>query len=534
MKTSKTLILATAFAAGLAAPAWGVPTMNGNNADTSNGPPRVGGGGGGGGGWNNPWVSQQTVQLNRFLYQIRDQVAQDAVWFGPGPADVHLRVPHGFDGPAPAPRPAPLGTTEPKKGNAAPGVASLRGASALRAGGRTVVLDPSPTGSGHDVRSLAHSNLWPNGEIPYTFSDFMIESYFFPTPDFGPDVYNARVGLANALAVMILLEQETPLRFVGYDPTQHPIGGILVWDSIGDGWDGGLDGPQPPYEIDELDEPTDNQVTRIGRSPQPTNPDVIPTTITHGYWQNFPSIIRSVGFAIGLDWEQRHPNRNTYIQVHPENIPPAFGPDGLGWPRPVIGNGNLSPGFPAVIEDLSFGQQLFAIAQNDPTIFPIGDFDLDSIMLIHHLGYNNLLPMYTIRDQYRYRDLNGDGVIDTTQFGPDDLMFSGREPIYFSEGDFNAIFTLYTPVIARPCPADINDDGFVNDLDVMLYLEWYNARDIRAELTGDVCIDENGDGIADNDCIDIRDLVQFFVYMQQSTDCGNIGNIGGANSLDPI
>jgi hypothetical protein len=522
------VIAATLAVAGLAAPALGVPTLNGDDAATSNGPPRVGGGGGG----DSPWVSPQTIQLNMLLYQMREQVAAGAAWHGPGPADIRLRVPQGFDdGAVPAPRPAPLGTTAPKK---VPGVAKLRGASASRAGGRTVVLEPSPSGGGHDPRSLARSNLWPNGEIPYTFSDFMIESFFFPGPDPDPPTFNAGIGIANALAVMILLEQETPLRFVGYDPTQHTVGGILVWDSISDGWDSFEDGPPPPFELDELAEGTDNFVTRIGRSPQPTNPDIPPTTISHGYWQNFPSIIRSVGFAIGLDWEQRHPNRDEYIIVHPENIPPAFGPDGLGWPRSVTGNGNSSPGFPAILEDASFGQQLFAIAQNDPTVFPVGDFDLDSIMLLNHLGYNNVLPMYTIRDEFRYRDLNGDDIIDTTPFGPDDIMFSGREPIYFSAGDLTSIFTLYTPVIARPCPADLNDDGFINDLDIQLYLAWYNARDVRAELTGDVCIDANGDGIADNDCIDIRDLVQFFVLLQQSTDCGATGNIGGANTLDPV
>jgi hypothetical protein len=513
MKTMQRFLAAGLAVAVSGAVSSGLPsrTMNGDDSSSSKGRPPSSDGGG----WDNPWVSEETVELNRLLYQTRDQIAMMAQWDGPGPLDIHtLRTRDDFSS----------RRAESASRARGPVRVVVPGRSARVSAG-TAGVDPTDPGAGADNRSLARFNLWPNGEIPYTFSDAMIEAFFF-VGDRDPEQVNAAAGVASALAVMITMEQETPLRFVGYDPAQHQVGAILIWDNIGDG-----ENPPPIEDADDAD--TDNSVTRIGRSLQISNPDVVPTTIAHGYWQNFPSIVRSIGFAIGLDWEQRHPDRDTFIEVHVNNIPPAFAPDGTGWPRFTTGDGNLSPGFPALIEDNSAGQQLFAIAFNDPTVFPAGDFDLDSMMLIDEFSYNNALPMYTIRDAYRYRDLDGDDVVDTTPFGPDDLMVR-REPIFFSAGDIAAIEDLYTPVSANPCPADVNEDGVVSDFDIQLYLGWYAVRDLRAELTGDTCTDANNDGIADGDCIDVEDLVRFFVLLQQSTECGTTANIGGSNTLQPI
>lgn len=526
-----TRFLAAFMAAGLvtgiaSAQSSRIQSTQGDNVNVR--PGQQPGSGGGEPDWDNLPVSRRTIEMNQYLYEIRDQIAALATWHGPGPHNIHeLRAPAGPNAQAAGPS---TRADAPGGGIDRPaGVAGGTGHSAMPG---SIVRDPGGIDPRHDNRALARFNLWPGGEIPYTFSDEMIEAFFF-TPDPDPAQFNAARGVASALAVMIIMEQETPIRFVGYDPVQHVPGSILIWDSFSDGWDGPEDGPPPPFEIDELTAGTDNQLLRIGRSPQPSNPDIDPTRIFHGYWQNFPSLVRTLGFVFGLDWEQRHPNRNTYIQVHPENIPPAFGPDGLGWPRRVSGGGNITPGFPLIFEEFDAGQQLFAINTTDEGIFPVGDFDLDSIMLINHMDYNNTLPMYTIRDEYRYRDLNGDGIIDTTPFGPDDLMWSRPSPTFFSDGDIAAIEQLYANN-TDPCPADMNGDGIVSDLDVQLYLEWWHARDIRAELTGDICIDIEGNGIADNDCIDIADLVMFFVLMQQSTECGNTVIIGGANTIQPI
>lgn len=471
--------------------------------------------------WDTFWVSERTVELNRLLYDMRDQIASMATWDGVGPNDLDLLRNQGGNR---LPNAAGMMPTSGSGVNLAPGAGSRRAGSGHGVGPR------SADGFAGDNRSVARNNLWPGGVIPYTFSDFMINSFFF-APDPSPEEINGAAGVANALAVMILLEQDTPLKFVPYDPTglnSHPVTGFLLWDNIGDG-----ENPPPVEDFDDAD--TDNTVTRIGRNPQPFNPATVPTTVAHGYWQNFPSIIRSMGFVIGLDWEQQHPDRDEKIDVHFENIPPAQSPGGVGWPREAPtppGAGDDTPGFPAVIELNQAGQNLFII-NDDPSIFPVDVFDLDSMMLIDPFGYNNTLPMYTIRNPFRFVDLDGDGNVDTTVGGPDDLMVA-NEPVYFSDGDLAAIATLYA-ISGDLCPGDVDNDGQITDNDITTYLAWYNAGDVRAELTGDTCTDADNDGIADNSCITVADLVQFFVNLQQSTGCerGGLG-LGGNTTIQPI
>ena len=469
--------------------------------------------------WDTFIVSERTVELNKLLFEMRDQIAAMATWDGVSPQDLGLLR---FNGENRLPNASGMMPTRGSNVKVAPGV----GARQRGLGSGKGAVPQSANDFAGDNRSLGRNNLWPGGVIPYTFSNFMIESFFF-APDPSPEQVNGAAGVANALAVMILIEQDTPLKFVPYDPgglNSHPVTGFLLWENNGDG-----ENPPPAEDLDDFD--TDNIVTRVGRNPTPFNPATVPTTVTHGYWQNFPSMIRTMGFVIGLDWEQRHPERDEKILVEFENIPPG----GIGWVRPIPsppGGGDDSPGFPLVAELEDDGQDLFVIA-DDPAIFPVNDFDLDSIMLVDPFGYNNTLPMYTIRDAFRYEDLNGDGDIDTTPGGPDDLMVAD-EPVYFSDGNLAAIAELYA-ISGDLCPGDIDNDGQITDNDVTTYLGWYNARDVRAELTGDTCTDPDGDGIANNDCITVEDLVQFFVNLQQSTGCqrGGLG-IGGDNTIQPI
>lgn len=474
--------------------------------------------------WDSFWVSEETVELNRMLYDMRDQIAAMATWDGVSPQDLGLLRLNGGNR---LPSASGMMPTRGSSVKIAPGVGSRQGTLGSSKG----VVPQSANDFTGDNRSLARNNLWPGGVIPYTFSDAMIEAFFY-VADPDPDQINAAAGVANALAVMILIEQDTPLQFVPYDPTginAHPVTGFMLWDNDGDG-----ENPPPAEDLDDGDD-TDNFVTRVGRNPQPANPEAVPTTILHGFWQNFPSMIRSMGFAIGLDWEQRHPDRDEFIEVHFENIPPAFGDNGLPWlredPVPPF-TGDPTPGNPGFIQESNAPLNLFVIA-DDPGIFPANSFDLDSMMLLDEFGYFNTLPMYTIRNQYRYEDLDNDGEIDRTPGGPDDLTVAD-EPVYFSEGDLAAIADLYA-LSGDLCPGDIDNDGQITDNDVTTYLGWYNAGDVRAELTGDTCTDPDGDGIANNECITVEDLVQFFVNLQQSTGCqrGGLGIVGD-NTIQPI
>jgi len=481
--------------------------------------------------WDDFWVTEQTVEDNQALYEIREQIAATAVWDGIGPGDVSRMMGAGGDWHDLA--------LEHKR---------LTGDRKVRAG-RTKVLSrnsaagtdqmgPMPDGGYDDGRSLARAELWPGGVIPYTFSDFMIDS-FFGRED-GPEAINAAAGVANAFAVMILIEQDTPLIFVPFDPALHSVGGFLLWDNTGDG--------ENPPPIEDLDDPdTSNFVNRIGVSPQPGSLAIPPTTLNHGFWQNFPSMIRSMGFVLGLDWEQRHPDRDRKLDVRFENIPPAFAPDGSAWarpgPNPPIGAPGAppSPGFPGTGFGDDSGADLFIIQQDDPSIFPVdcgcdcdgdGDVDADdesvdlsSMMLIDEMGYNNVLPMYFIRDAYRYVDLDGmdtdnDGdLVDDFPGSPDDLM-TAPEPVYFSTCDLAAIDLLYE-ISGDLCPADLDGNGIVDPNDIAIFFGWYNSQDPQADL--------NQDGV-----ITVADLVEFFVQLAQSTDCDRNPGIAGDNNLQSI
>lgn len=85
----------------------------------------------------------------------------------------------------------------------------------------------------------------------------------------------------------------------------------------------------------------------------------------------------------------------------------------------------------------------------------------------------------------------------------------------FTAGDRAALQNLYGKIPAPdghvgefdPCRADVNDDGRFNAQDIILYLEWYNAGDLRADFAPP-------EGV-----IDVFDLVQFFVEFQNSFLC---------------
>lgn len=118
-----------------------------------------------------------------------------------------------------------------------------------------------------------------------------------------------------------------------------------------------------------------------------------------------------------------------------------------------------------------------------------------------------------------------------------------------SIGDRNGLRNLYgeAPVpddqvgSTDPCRADVNQDGFIDGLDLVLFLEWYSNNDPRADFAAPACEDTNGDGDIDvNDdtdaCIDALDLVRFFIDLQFSFAClpGNPDNGLGGNNFEQV
>lgn len=428
-------------------------------------------------------VSEETIAINHQLYEIREEIALLATWLGPGPNDINTILSGENDQWIEEMKAeAALIAKELREERLAwlvglppvPTASSKTGAAWTRdAGSSSVVPDPS-----HDTRSHFVPNLWPtvevNGgvyaEIPYTFSDFMITSFITGGGD-DAEAVNAAAGVANAFVVMLILEQELPIRFIGFNPNIHAPNAILLFESTGTGISG-----------------AGNAVSQIGRATGASPP----TTMTHQSWQNFPSMIRSMGFVIGLDWEQRHPNRDNYIDVDLTAIPP------FGFPIPIPpANGVNGPGIPFTVNNLGLPDSgpLFFDLTVTATIVPESeqcDFDLDSIMLMGPFDYFSIEPMYTIFDEFRFVDLDGDGVVDQTVGGPDDRMFSQPNPVFFSECDRNIILTVYQDPDGPGsgwyfgkddfCPHDVDQNGVQDGRDIRAFLELFENRDPAADI----------------------------------------------------
>lgn len=430
-------------------------------------------------------VSVWTMQTNLQLFEIRQEIAGTATWLGPGPDDINTILAGKNDGWLDELRAEVLAIARQRYevGASSTGLPGFDGdpspgfdfASWNQDAGSSGV---APGDLNHDNRGHFVINLWPVvqagndliAEVPYTFSDFMVTSFVAGGGD--ADAENAFRGVANAFVVMLILEQELPVRFVGFNPNIHNPSAILLFESVGTGESG-----------------AGNAVNRIGRG---SGIGAEPTTLTHNSWQNFPSLVRSFGFVLGLDWEQRNPVRDDYIDVNFAAIPP------FGFPTPIgPANGLLGPGIPATISPLGFadsGPIYYDLTATITTV--VGDnacsFDLDSIMLLRPFDLISIEPAYVIRDPYRYVDFNGDNVVDTTPGGPDDRMFNQPNPIFFSECDRVTIASLYATDDGPGsgwffgqdefCPHDVTQDGVQDSRDIRAFVELFQARSPAADL----------------------------------------------------
>lgn len=172
----------------------------------------------------------------------------------------------------------------------------------------------------------------------------------------------------------------------------------------------------------------------------------------------------------------------------------------------------------------------------------------------------------TLRVRYIARGLNNDGVIveagidrfrvlgpydfeSIMHYGPFAFSANGRQTIEarpeysefanriggrngFTAGDRAALQNLYGKLPPPeghvgefdPCRADVNEDGLFNAQDVLLYIQWYNAEDLRADFA-------QPEGV-----INFLDMLQFFVDFQNSFLClpSTPPNILGGNNLLPL
>jgi hypothetical protein len=143
------------------------------------------------------------------------------------------------------------------------------------------------------------------------------------------------------------------------------------------------------------------------------------------------------------------------------------------------------------------------------------EYDFRSIMHYGEFAFSfNGLPVIETLSSYRdFQNQLGQG------FG-------------LSAGDRAALMNLYgrkppPPDLVGPddpCRADVSGDGLINTQDIIVFLEWYNAGDLRADFAPPAGV------------IDFLDLVQFFIDFQNAFRClpELPPNILGGNNLLPL
>lgn len=498
-------LIALVAVAGMAAGNPRTGEMNGDDANAVN--PHTGQRPGDN---NNP-VSDETILVNQELFEMRESVALDAMWLGPGPdnlapimagdgwLDEIRAISKALQNLTPRERRAVFSSGGPKT---LKGIRAMRRAGKMsansasrgkpgKAGPAGIIpgtqIDPGANGGNeaHVAINLWQTYVTPEGRkarVPYTFSDDMIGAWQERgDPDQDAEDQNRVAGIANSFAVMLLLEQFLPVRFEGFNPSVDEGGQILLMDSAGTGVFTDDDGN---FVI------AANTVSRIGRGRQIDDEDLEPTTITHSTWSNFPSMVRSFGFILGLDWEQRHPDRDTFLIMHPENYPPFNFPtpltpnDGAFTQGLTITGNEVTPGAGADLGPVLFDQNASITIVEDAGCA----FDLDSMMLLDPYVIAPVGSTYTVRPAFRFDDLNGDGVVDTTEGGPDDRVLTPPIPLFFSDCDMAQLAETYSQEPTwyfgddTECPFDINADEIQDGRDAALFFALYLAQDISADI----------------------------------------------------
>lgn len=281
-------------------------------------------------------------------------------------------------------------------------------------------------------RGSVNRNPWPDGEVYYLFSDPLIDA--FDTQD--PDDLN-RFAIPNLLAVMLFIETETNVKFIGYDETvpAHFRAGYVLLEGEEDGGNAAAVGHIAAFG--------GSQFFNI----EPPN------------WGSFSLILHELGHTMGLFHEHQRPGREAFVEVNIQHVVQEFA-------------------------------SAFVI---DTGAYPIGDYDFQSVMHYGRFAFSvNGLPTIDVRPPYETLgpclQLIGE---------PDPVC--GYENtigqfVVLSAGDKVALANLYgfpgqpQPWFYDPtrrCATDVNLDGIVNAADLLRFIDLLRAANIRADLTLD-------------------------------------------------
>jgi hypothetical protein len=354
-----------------------------------------------------------------------------------------------------------------------------------RAGSDAVAGDTANASAGAEMGvpgGVYTPRSWGSLDVPYTFDPDMVDAFFFSGAITGenldPEEFNAANGLPNVITALLILEtdlEDIGIKFVGFNPTIHDRAIVfsstsldpeLVDDYISTGGEpddladlppclNSANGFGAPSAFDGDDSPLDDTPAR---------------ELNHCNWTDIGDFTRAIGFALGLSWHQVRFDRDTYVEIFPENVIPI---DQTGFPVSIAGT-NITQ------SQIQFRRTL------PPTLQTIGEYDAFSVVHQNAFSFSvNGLPTFlplepllqttaVIEENQRRAALGlplipgtNDGATPAEiQAGLDELLTLMGFTVEFSTGDLVTIEELFTsdPVdnwfIGQVafCPFDVNAD----------------------------------------------------------------------------
>lgn len=299
--------------------------------------------------------------------------------------------------------------------------------------GEARAFPPTPLDSCHtpapdtESRAFVTPRVWPDGDIYYRFSDFIVDTFEDPPEpdDDDPNAFNALESIPNVLAAFLAIEAQTPLRFIGYDPSVHGPGHVEIESN---GPDGGC-----------------FNVATVGFTGGQN-------TINICAWNSLTVVVHEIGHCIGFFHEHQRPDRNDFIEIKEENISPV----GDGFPGGPLGAGEFAT--------LPF------------TGLMIGPYDLLSVM--HYPQFaGSILP--------------GDLPVICVLPPNEALQDVVGTVSFFSDRDIAAINSLYgddniwTWDPTSLCPTDVDNNQIVEVADILLFMDLLRAQNVFADLNSD-------------------------------------------------
>ncbi len=298
----------------------------------------------------------------------------------------------------------------------------------LEVGGSQFLITPShgvctATLPESDSRAFVTTRVWPDGDVFYRFSDEIVDLFEDPPDEPDVDETNALQSIPNTIAAMLVIEAQTSIRFIGYDPTVHGDGFVMIESN------GPMNGCFNAATVGFTGGENFFSVCN---------------------WSSIGTIVHELGHSIGLFHEHQRPNRDNFVEIKEQNIAPAEG-------FPFTGGGASQ-----------FEKLLFTGAMLGPYDYmSVMHYPADAFSILDELPTICVLP-----PNEALQDVIGTG-----------SFFSDRDIAAIQALNGNDDIWTWDPTSL--CPTDVDNNHIVDVTDILLFLGLLNTQNIFADLNSD-------------------------------------------------